>query len=188
VQVATLAATLNDEQDWRIYWDRLLPGVQPPSWAKRAPFLRLLAFRLPGPTVPVQKAFQKQLLEYIEAWMESGEQYLNFRESFPSLAEKINSSIRTTTVELFPGPDGDAVIGPVNGPAGIDAAVFLASWEFIDFVQNPLRIRLGKCLRCHRYYLSKNECKKKRFCSPRCGTNFLMKKARHRSSPDAIQD
>jgi hypothetical protein len=71
-------------------------------------------------------------------------------------------------LEVLLGPDGDPVLAPVSGWQEVDLGIFLACWEFLDFVHNPLRGRLGKCWECHKYYLASRPSPNKTYCSIRC--------------------
>jgi len=168
LQLATLAAVLNGEHNWRPYWDRLLPNVGPPRWTRRSPFRRFSSFGITISARYVRRDFRKQLLEFIEAWRDAEERFQVFWQNYPSLAEKLRLSCRNSRLELLLGPDGEPVLAPVSGWQAVDVGIFLACWEFLDFIQNPLRGRLGKCWECERYYLAIRSSPNKSFCSTRC--------------------
>jgi hypothetical protein len=168
LQLATLVAVLNGESSWKAQWDRILPGIEPPRWTVRSPFRRFFSLGVTQPSDFIRRTFRKQLLVFIEGWRDVGESFQDFWESCPLLAEKLQLACRNTRLEVMLGPDGELVLGPIGALQNMDFGVFLACWEFLDFVQNPLRARLGRCLDCKTYYVATRSSPYKSYCSRLC--------------------
>jgi len=168
LQLATLVAVLNGDSSWRAQWDRVLPGIGPPRWTRRSPFRRFFFLGVTQPTNFIRRTFRKQLLEFIEGWRNAREKFQPFWGTNPSLAEKLQLAFRNSRLEVMLGPDGELVLGPIGAPQNMDFGIFLACWEFLDFVQNPLRSRLGRCRWCKNYYLATTSSPYKFYCSRLC--------------------
>lgn len=168
LQLMTHVAVLNGDPSWRPYWDKMFPDTGPPRWTRQSPFRRFFAFGVRQPARFVRHDFCKQLLEFVDAWSASGESFRVFWQSYPSLADKLRIACRNSRMEIVFGPDGDPVLAPMGVPQGSERGIFLACREFLDFVQNPLGARLGKCVECSKYYIAIRSSPNKSFCSTVC--------------------
>jgi predicted RNA-binding Zn ribbon-like protein len=118
---------------------------------------------------------REELRRLIRAWDESGPnltELLGNEDVLAAAAADIRGHLFTDA-----GPRAHLILETQNSVDGSDP-VMAASKLFLSFLLNPYNVRLrGPCPRCDKYFLAKNQRKKRIYCSMTCGHGVTAREA-----------
>jgi len=133
-----------------------------------------------------QEAFTSTLRDYVERWRGSEKDFAKFFERHPDVLSAIDRFFRRNPLEFIFSSDSFSVFAPIGQfpasrvPRGKDKPVLRARDQAIALFADLLRTRavnrLGKCLRCGRYFFGRPGQK----CCPRpsrCGSSLAAMEA-----------
>lgn len=153
------------------YWSRLRTdalGIQALSEAMRR------SFHVPPESEyrKAQDVFIRTLRSLMEPWLEADRNLLECFKKSPGIRRGIQNFLRRHPLALLPSVRGASLLGiPKRFPRGQDRPIARAHSEairlFIEIEQHQDRERLGKCLRCGRYFYGRprqKSCPRPRRC------------------------